>query len=58
MTARFMTHATIMWKVTTRVISCHDSHTLEVQVEECTVCHTDVTSVEDFANVRMNGFAG
>jgi hypothetical protein len=36
-------------------ISCHDSHTLEVKVEECTVCHTDVTSVEDFANVRMAG---
>jgi hypothetical protein len=36
-------------------ISCHDSHTLEVQVEECTVCHTDVTSVEDFVNVRMQG---
>jgi hypothetical protein len=36
-------------------ISCHDSHTLEVQVEECTVCHTDVTSVEDFADVRMQG---
>ena len=36
-------------------VSCHDSHTLEVQVEECTVCHTDVASVEDFATVRMLG---
>ena len=36
-------------------ISCHDSHTLQVKVEECTVCHTDVTSVEDFVDVRMQG---
>jgi hypothetical protein len=36
-------------------ISCHNPHTLEVRVEECTVCHTDVTSVEDFADVRMQG---
>ena len=36
-------------------ISCHNSHTLEVQVEECQACHTDVTSVEDFVNVRMQG---
>ncbi|MFN2136453.1 MAG: hypothetical protein ACK2UK_10900 [Candidatus Promineifilaceae bacterium] len=35
--------------------SCHNPHTLEVQVEECTVCHTDVTTVDDFVNVRMQG---
>ena len=35
--------------------TCHNPHSLEVRVEECTVCHTDVTSVEDFANVRMPG---
>jgi len=35
--------------------SCHDPHTLEVQVEECQVCHTDVETVEDFQDVRMAG---
>ena len=35
--------------------SCHDSHTLEVKLEECTECHTDVASVEDFGDVRMAG---
>ncbi len=35
--------------------SCHDPHTLEVQVEACTSCHTDVETVEDFENVRMPG---
>jgi hypothetical protein len=32
---------------------CHDTHTLEVKVEECAVCHEGVTSVEDLKNVRM-----
>ncbi len=36
-------------------IGCHDQHTLELKVEECTVCHTDVASVEDLANIRMAG---
>ncbi len=36
-------------------IECHDPHTLEVKIDDCQACHTDVTSVEDFANVRMNG---
>ena len=36
-------------------VSCHDPHTLEVQVDECTVCHTDATSVEDLVNIRMPG---
>ena len=36
-------------------IDCHNSHTLEVKVEECTACHEDVDSVEDFADVRMVG---
>lgn len=33
-------------------IDCHDSHTLEVRVEECSVCHTDVSSAEDLHNIR------
>jgi len=36
-------------------ISCHDPHTLEVRIEECAVCHTDVVEVDDLKNVRMNG---
>lgn len=39
----------------TTCIGCHDPHTLEVKVESCTGCHTDVTTVEDFKNVRMAG---
>ncbi len=35
--------------------SCHDSHTLEVEIEDCTECHRDVSSPEDFANIRMAG---
>ncbi len=36
-------------------VSCHNPHTLQVRVEECQACHTDVETVEDFANVRMPG---
>lgn len=36
-------------------IGCHDPHTLEVKVDECQACHTDVETVEDFQNVRMPG---
>ena len=36
-------------------IECHDSHTLEVKIEPCQACHEDVTSTEDFQNVRMAG---
>jgi hypothetical protein len=35
--------------------SCHDPHTLEVDVADCVGCHTGVESVEDLANVRMAG---
>ncbi len=34
-------------------IGCHDSHTLELKVEECSVCHTDVLSVDDMPEIRM-----
>ncbi len=36
-------------------IGCHNQHTLEIRIETCQECHTDVTSVEDLKNVRMNG---
>ena len=36
-------------------VDCHSPHTLELKVEECATCHTDVTSVEDLKNVRMAG---
>jgi hypothetical protein len=36
-------------------IGCHDVHTLELKVEACQECHTGVTSVEDFQDVRMAG---
>ncbi len=36
-------------------IDCHDSHTLEVRVEACKECHTDVNTVEDLRAVRMAG---
>jgi hypothetical protein len=36
-------------------IECHDTHTLEVKVEECSACHSGVTDVEDLKDVRMAG---
>lgn len=38
-------------------IGCHNSHTLEVKVEECATCHEGVTKVEDLRDVRMEGSA-
>jgi hypothetical protein len=35
--------------------SCHDPHTLEVQVADCVSCHEGVETVDDFVNVRMQG---
>ena len=32
---------------------CHDPHTLEVKVEQCSFCHEDVATLEDLKNVRM-----
>jgi hypothetical protein len=34
---------------------CHDSHSLKLRVGSCSECHTDVSSVEDVANIRMPG---
>jgi len=36
-------------------IGCHNQHTLEIRIETCQECHTEVASVEDLANIRMNG---
>lgn len=34
---------------------CHDTHTLELKIEECSSCHTGVSTVEDLRDVRMEG---
>ncbi len=35
--------------------SCHNQHTLEIDVEACATCHEDVRSVEDLRYIRMPG---
>lgn len=32
---------------------CHNSHTLEVKLDQCAFCHEDVAAVEDLKNIRM-----
>ena len=34
---------------------CHDPHSLQINVEACTMCHPGVASVEDFKKVRTEG---
>ncbi len=36
-------------------IGCHNPHTLELKVNECSVCHTNVASAEDLKAIRMPG---
>jgi hypothetical protein len=36
-------------------IGCHDPHTLEVKIEECSGCHEGVETVDDLVDVRMPG---
>ena len=36
-------------------IGCHNPHTLERKVDECKVCHTNVSTEEDLRNIRMRG---
>ncbi len=36
-------------------MDCHSPHTLEIRVDRCSVCHTNVSSVEDLHNIRMQG---
>lgn len=36
-------------------IACHSSHSLEVKIDECKTCHTNVQSPDDLKNIRMAG---
>jgi hypothetical protein len=36
-------------------VECHNSHTLELKIEECATCHTGVASADDLKDVRMQG---
>jgi hypothetical protein len=36
-------------------ISCHDQHTLQIKIDVCKGCHTNVNTVDDLKNIRMNG---
>ncbi len=36
-------------------IDCHDPHTLEIQLESCIGCHTDVETMEDLQDIRFSG---
>lgn len=38
-------------------VGCHDQHSLEVRVEACAECHSDVKTVDDLKNVRMQSTA-
>ncbi len=37
--------------------SCHDQHSLEVNIEMCNTCHEDIAGNEDLKNVRSVGSA-
>ncbi len=36
-------------------VDCHDTHTLELKVEECAGCHGGVATAEDARDIRMPG---
>ncbi len=36
-------------------VGCHNSHTLELKVEQCASCHPGVASAEDIRKIRMSG---
>lgn len=36
-------------------IGCHNSHTLELKLDECKTCHTNVAGLEDVRNIRSAG---
>ncbi len=35
--------------------SCHDPHTLEVKVDDCSVCHSGVNGEDDLKDIRLMG---
>jgi hypothetical protein len=37
---------------------CHNPHTLDVKLDVCATCHTEATSVEGLAEIRMFGSTG
>ena len=39
-------------------LGCHNQHSLEIKISECSTCHTNVTTVADLADVRMFGSTG
>lgn len=39
-------------------IDCHDSHTLQVKVDQCAFCHEGVASAEDLKGIRMLASTG
>jgi len=36
-------------------IGCHDQHSLELRVKDCSTCHTNVKTKMTLKNIRMNG---
>jgi hypothetical protein len=34
---------------------CHNPHSLELKIDECSACHVDVSSVEDIKDIRLVG---
>jgi hypothetical protein len=36
-------------------IGCHDQHSLQIKIDICKECHTNVTSEADLVNIRQNG---
>lgn len=36
-------------------VDCHDPHTLEIEFDECTACHTDLREADDLVDIRMEG---
>ncbi len=36
-------------------VDCHDSHTLEVKIDQCSTCHQGVVSKLDLKKIRMEG---
>jgi hypothetical protein len=36
-------------------VTCHDMHSLELRIDTCQTCHTNVKTADDTKNIRMNG---